>query len=595
MPDTSIPDTSPAPASRKVAARNIVVSEDTGYTRGYESTLKAATISNQLNDPFAHYGAYTVLAANPPLVTALEPLYGFDTLQRIYLESNILRQCVESMEVNADAYGHVLEYIGPEGSEDSDEAQAEKRSLNSLLDFPSPENSLVQSRRRARVDREVLGNCAFEISRDRKGRIVLFDHVPACTVRMTRRDPTPVDTAMLVPSKDGDGTLVKQVIRRYFRRFMQVTPHGDKIYFKEFGDPRSIDPRDGEVRSLPVEDQATEILYISNYTPGSVYGTPRWIGNLPAILGSRESEMVNLNFFRDNAIPAMAVLVSGGALTAESFNKVESYINAVRGARAMNRVMVLEAAADESAGSIDHSQPAPKIDMKPMISERQQEGLFQDYDQKNQGKVRSAFRLPPIYTGRAEDYTRASAFASMLTAESQVFGPERQDFDNMMNEKVLSTYRPRFWRFKSLGPSIAEPDAISKMVTTFGAQGALTPNAVIKIANRMLDLDIQKVTDAWGDYPFQTIQEYVRQGGTIKGMEEFISKLGSEITKDNDLEIQDNAPKPTMVAPPAAGGAKPKPAPVAAKKAIQREMNLILDDMRDMLADMRTFASEDQT
>jgi capsid portal protein len=187
--------------------------------------------------------------------------------------------------------------------------------------------------------------------------------------------------------------------------------------------------------------------------------------------------------------------------------------------------MVLEASADEQSGSIDHSQPAPKIEMKPMISERQQEGLFQEYDEKNMQKVRQSFRLPPIYVGRAEDYTRASAVASMITAEGQVFAPERGLFDEFMNRHVLASHGTRFWRFKSLGPALADPDAISKMIETFDSTGALTPNLVIKIARKMLDIDIETITDEWGDFPFPILMEYARQGADLPGITDHIADL----------------------------------------------------------------------
>jgi capsid portal protein len=111
---------------------------------------------------------------------------------------------------------------------------------------------------------------------------------------------------------DANGDTFTRLVPRYFRRYAQISPGTlERVYFKEFGDPRIIDPKTGEVApDLPFEEQATEIYMDAQYIPGHLYGVPKWIGILPAILGSREAEEVNLNFFRENAIPAMAVLVS---------------------------------------------------------------------------------------------------------------------------------------------------------------------------------------------------------------------------------------------------------------------------------------------
>lgn len=219
----------------------------------------------------------------------------------------------------------------------------------------------------------------------------------------------------------------------------------------------------------------------------------------------------------------------------------------------MHRIMVLEASADDT-GSVEHGAPAPRITMQPMISERQQDGLFREYDIHNITKVRSAFRLPPILVGKAEDYTRASALASIKTAEDQVFVPERSRMDDLINNHILSTYHPRFWRYKSLGPATTDAEDLSKILTALGTQGALTPNVVIKLANKMLGITIAPIMDDWGDFPFEVIQSYVDQGATIKGLDKFIKQLKKE----------------TAPTPPAANSNNPKaPFPIGQRQNAQ--------------------------
>jgi PBSX family phage portal protein len=544
----------------------------TGYTAPYVNLLQKAQGSKQLSDPFEGRYFESVQGAYAPI----SPIYPFHRLCQLPIENNILRQCIEAYVVNIESFGYFLEYIGPEGKQNSKEAVAEKQRLEAFLSAPSPENSLRQIREKARWDYEVLGNAFFEISRDLAGRVQMFDHIPANTMRLTRRDKEPTVVTIMVKNPAGEGYVEKEV-NRHFRRFVQIGPTGKRVYFKEYGDPRRIDPETGlENPNLDIEDEATEVIHLALYAPGSVYGLPRWIGQLPSIMGSRESEIVNLNFFRENAIPAMAVLVSGGALTDETFQRISDYINSVKGRDSMQRVMIIEAAADDSAGSVDHSQPAPKIDMKPMISERQQDGLFKDYDDHNQAKVRSAFRLPPIYVGRAEDYTRASALASMITAENQIFLPERMCVDDLINNKVIGTHQPRHWRFKSFGASLAEPDSMSKMITTFGTQGALTPNAVIKIANKMLDIQIEQVNDAWGDYPFQVITTLLQNGAVIKGLDGFIKSM------ENAGEGEQQ--------PPANSN---KPLAAAARKVVKSEIATLGAELKEMIGDaLQTFAAK---
>ena len=505
------------------------------YSGDYMHLLTKAQDSKQLIDPFATM--YSGAAKH----AILEPMFPFKELITIYLESSILRQCAEAYKVNIESYGNVWEYIGPAGQQQDEPAKKEKAILSSVLDRLSCINSLIETRELSRIDYEVLGWRCFEVARDQKGRVTLFDYVPASTVRMTKKDKTEVEVSVEYTDPD-TGKISTDKISRTFRRFVQVDPTSQrKTFFKEFGDPRAIDPETGdENTTLKVEDQATEIYVDAQYVPGHVYGLPRWIGQIPCILGSKEAEIVNLNFFRDNAIPALAVLVSGGSLTQESFDKIQEYILAVKGQKSMHRVMVIEAAADDGAGSIDHSQPAPKIDMKPMISERQQEGLFQEYDEKNAGKVRSAFRLPPIFIGRAEDYTRASAFASMQTAEDQIFGPERMRFDMLVNSKVLNTYKPVYWKYKSMGAPLSDPDSIAKILGSLGKEGALTPNIVIKVANQILDIDMQIIDQKWGDIPFEITTSLVRSGNVIEGFDEFVKEVADKTKPENQKPVKDS-------------------------------------------------------
>ncbi|MET4190696.1 MULTISPECIES: hypothetical protein [unclassified Bradyrhizobium] len=578
------PVTKAVPRTQR-GVRNIRLntSQAEGHTAAFSDILTKASSAPALHSnaaPDAMPYSTNAAGITGNTMYGVTPSYPFETLARLVQNSNTLRQCIEAYVVNIESYGHMFEYVGPEGQESTPDVQAEKVQLENFVSLCSPEWSLKEVRERYRWDKETMGQGFFEMSRDLAGRIVMMDHVPGTTMRRTLRDTIPTEVTLEVPNPADPSQMIKKTALRYFCRYVQyvyANQAWSRVYFKEFGDPRRINPKTGEEdNTIAFEDQATEILMLSLYTPGQVYGLPRWIGQLPSILGSRESEMVNLNFFRENAIPAMAVLISGGALTQESFQTIESYITALKGRTAMNRILVLEASGDDTAGSTDHSISAPKIDMKPMISERQQDGLFKDYDAANQQKIRSSFRLPPIYAGRAEDYTRASAFASMVTAEQQIFGPERQAFDDVMNNQILRTYRPRYWRFKSLGVPLADPDSLAVMLTTLDATGALTPNAVIKIANKILDIDIKPVTEEWGDFPFAAVMQYVVAGREVRGLTEFIVDIEAEAEKADMADerslnmasaLQDLQPDPVEPGSgkPAPAGKKPPRVPAKSK------------------------------
>jgi PBSX family phage portal protein len=502
-----------------------VVRGDQGTTGHLQDLIEPTTVRKGLfgfNDLTTFESDGTLVfdiafSGNEDALPIVNPIFPFKQLSQIYLSSTTLRECISAYVTNIESYGLRFDYIGPEGKKDSLPARREKERLEAFLDsLVSNGETLEQARVRSRIDKEVIGSRSFEIMQDEAGRVVHISRIPSNTLLMTRLEKESIEVMVWNARR---GVFMPQ--KRRFRRFVQRDVFGRMIYFKEWGDPRPIDPQTGKVNSsLSIEEEATSIYYDGYYTPGSPYGTPQWSGCIPAILGSREAEMVNLSFFRDNAIPAMAVMVSGGALTEESYSKIVNYFSAIRGQGSMNRIVVLEATTEASdMAAIDGSSPAPKVDIKPMLSDRQHEGLFSKYVKEASDKVRQSFRLPPIYIGSAEEYNRASAFASMQTAEQQVFVPERQQWDEFMLNVVLRDWDMRYWSVKSAQPSYNDPTEISQLLNVLGAQGALTPNICIDLANRYLNTSIESVVDEWGDMPWNATLVNLNRGAKVDGFE----------------------------------------------------------------------------
>lgn len=482
--------------------------------------------SLQLADPFeAMYGDLGEVTGSPQIV---EPIYDPGRLITLGMQNSTLNQCIDAYVVNIESYGYQLEYIGQPGKEQSREAQAQKNVALAFLDSPNGDTSLREVRERSRKDMEYTGNRYFEIGRNLAGQVVSIDHVSGPSMRMTRKDRTPTQYTVLVPSPDGKG-FIERTFSKHFRRFVQIGSNGQRVFFKEFNDPRSIDPTNGRVNDdLAVEDQATEIYHQALYFPGTSYGVPRWIGAMLMMLGAREAELVNLNYFRENAIPAMAVLISGGALTSESFDTVTNIINAARGQEAMQRILILEAASDESAGGMDEKATAPRIEMKPLGETRQNDGQFKEYRGDAKSAIRGSMRLPALYTGDTDEYTKATADAGQRVAENQVFGPERTMFDDFINGRVLPTLGVDQWQFKTMGPTIYDPESLSAMIDRFARHGALTPNILIKLANQVFDVQVPSVLDEWGDVPFVYTMAAVNAGHGVEGLEDILSRINDE-------------------------------------------------------------------
>lgn len=530
MPSRVRPDSAFSTESSRRMRRDLVtLTSPRKETNAQVLALREYISQQQLVDPFKdHYGE-----TGAEGFSLLEPAYSFYALMRLPDENSTLKQCIAAMVTNIDGHGSRLEYIGPEGEEESPASLAEKASFEELIGYPNDDYTLQTMRDRLRWDYETLGNAYLEIGRDAKGRITMLSHIPAHTVRVTNRDIESTEVDVALPRQGKQTTRIS----KRFRRYVQLVG-ARRVYFKEFGDPRKIDPRTGLVAPrLRMNQSATEIYHFSQYNPGSPYGMPRWFNQLPAVMGSRQAELTNLDFFKENAIPAMMLLVSGGLLTSESLDAIENHFQQARGRVSMNRVAVIEVGGDPANAPDNGAMPVPKVELKPLQGERQSDALFQEYEKACSDKIRSSFRLPPLYVGLAQDLTYATAKTSFEVAESQIFTPERQKFDDFMNNRIFSTLQPKYWQFRSLPPRLASREDVINALGVFERIGALTPNVTIQLANEFFDLQIRPVNEKWGDYPFSLITTMVQTnqltGSAFAGLADVIQSASSGRPEDS--------------------------------------------------------------
>ena len=258
-----------------------------------------------------------------------------------------------------------------------------------------------------RRDLEVLGNGYWEVIRDGKGDIVWLEHIEGHTMRLTQLDREYTDVVYMIRD-DESNELQEYPSRKRFRRYVQMRD-GRRVYFKEFGDPRLINSQSGQVENSEGDFvPATEIIHFKLYCPYSPYGVPRWIGNWLAVEGSRQAEEVNYEYFENNTVPPMALLVAG-TLDDKVVERIEDFINdEMKGRKSFNKILVIEASPFD-ATLPGTASPKVSAEFVPLSDAQQKDSLFDNYDKTNREKIRSSFRLPPIFVGLTSDYTRATA------------------------------------------------------------------------------------------------------------------------------------------------------------------------------------------
>lgn len=500
----------------------------------------------------------------------LEPPYRAEFLCRLFEHSNSLRQNVDAYKTNIDGFGHVFEPVialressGRELVSDAlylertenvvggtpgaialmtppTDAQIdakmldieykmrlEKARVESFFDHCVADGSFVDLRRKTRDDLEVTGNGFWEVIRNDSNQVCQFSHMPSRSVRVSKQKSEMIG----VPQKVRVGTLTfrDETFRRKFRRYMQIGGGKKVVYFKEYGDPSLVSDLSGKTypdeATMAVEEPAskpaTEVIHFKIHSVSDgAYGVPRWIGNMLSVMGSRSAEEVNYAYFENKSIPPMAILVSGGRLGNESVKRIQDFVELqIKGKKNFHKILVIEAETSAGAIGLADNASSMRVEIKQLTDAQLKDGLFLQYDAANMDKVGMGFRLPRLLRGDIRDFNRASAQAALEYAESQVFVPERNDFDFFVNRFILPALGILHWRFKSLGPRLSDSEDWGKMIALLTTAGILVPADARELASKkVLSTDLPVIKADWTKQPIALTIAGVQADNTLDGV-----------------------------------------------------------------------------
>lgn len=230
------------------------------------------------------------------------------------------------------------------------------------------------------------------------------------------------------------------------------------------------------------------------------YGEVRWIGQVLGVDGSRRAERLNNNYFINGRHTPLMIMIQGGTLTNESYDKLTKYMDDIKGEAGQHAFIVLETESTDSKTDFDETEK-PKIEVKDLASILQKDELFQSYMDNNRKKVQSSFLLPDLYTGYTTDFNRATAQTAQEVTEKQVFQPERKSLAWAINNRLLNAYGFKYVEAYFLEPNISNPDDITKLLTAATAAGGVTPNKAKEILYKYLGEDSDDYDEEWGNVP----------------------------------------------------------------------------------------------
>lgn len=373
--------------------------------------------------------------------------------------------------------------------------------------------SFSKLRRVTRYDIEAHGWGAWEMLVNGAGQLKRLNYIPGYTIRPLKDEGELVDAVEpdpITPLSEGREITVP----RRFRRYVQIV--GDKkVYFKSPGDPRIISRTTGKVYKTVLEMrrpddkggegpkamEANELIYFSLHDPRTPCPPPRWIGNLLAVLGVREADETNYFYLDSSAIPPGILFVSGGKIPRDMKDRLEQRLTQeFAGSENRHKILVVEAHPLKLKG--EERTMLPSMEFESLREAQQTDATFTKYDERSADRIGASFRLPPMLRGYTpKDLNRATAIAALDFAEAQVFAPEREDIDWVINKYILPRIGVKLHTFKSNSPPTRSPEEIAELIKVAAPHGGILPYEIRELLADSLNTTLATIDEQWGYWP----------------------------------------------------------------------------------------------
>jgi len=397
---------------------------DTDQGDGVYKSLTQPTIGSQQASPT------TTQLKSFKLTEIAVPPFDMDVWSSMPEYSTRLSQCIRLYARNTVGLGWkvvpTVSITKDDPAELRERYDIEREVLLDLLLRPNENGTFSDLMLMAMTDKLTIGNGYFEIVRNQKGEIVEMYPAKSRTIRAL---------------KNGTG-------------YVQLK--GNKlVYFKKFGDTKVMDSTTGEYRRVGIRKRATELIHMKEYTANDdFYGIPRYRSTAPAIMGNRAASERNLSFFQNDAVPRMALTISGGKLSQPSVDRIQEFFKAAKGVKNAHRMMIIQ--IDTEATQFT-SQAKPDVQLKPLTVGDTDDASFQKYRSDNDEEVREAFGIAKAFF-TPEDVNKAVAYATKEITNEQEFDPTQKQIEHMFYHTIITD----MFSTEIVVPKSAFPVVVSK-------------------------------------------------------------------------------------------------------------------------------------
>jgi len=355
-----------------------------------------------------------------------EPPYSLTALAELYEINTTHKACVDAKVTNCVGLGH--RFIPAADGEAADPATREV--LDHLFANCNQEMTFTDVMRAVWTDVETIGNGYLEITRNARGEIDGFYHVPGTTVRVR---------------VDRSG-------------FVQVR-EGRKRHFRSIGAEALPDPAGGQTQN--------EMLQFRKYTPQSTYyGVPDILPAVTAVAGDRAAAEYNVNFFEYNAVPRMAFIIQGTQMTKELMRRIRQFMETeIKGKG--HRTLLLEVPTAEA-----------DIRMEPLGATHSEDAGFLDYRKANRDEILMVHRVPPSKITIVENANLANSRDQDKTFREQVIRPEQRRIEFQLNRLISEQMGIGEWEFRFKEMDLTEELQQAEVARIYADIGAWTPDEI---------------------------------------------------------------------------------------------------------------------
>ena len=430
-----------AKKKKSVKAKPIAIITSTGEV--ITDLAIKQSLSRRKGDPFTDYYSTENLVIPP---------YNLDTLANL---------CELNVYHNIAIRVKVLDIVGQGwGLNPIKDNPSEEQRQKILAFFNNQSESLENILEKTWMDFEATGCGYMEVVREGyepDGEIVSIHHLPSKTIRVKHRKEA----------------------------YCQFKGGKSFVWFKPFGADYDIDCDTGnrvELKSLPPESRATEIIAFMNYSPLSQhYGIPDILPSIGALQGWISQRDFNLNFFETYGVPSYMVSISGDYDLGEPDDKGEyAIVKLIK----EHLKKLKENPHSPLIVAIPSSTPDGKVEIKfEPVSTDIKEGHFENFRKACRDEILSAHAVSPYRLGIAEigNLGGTTAKENNETYYANIVKPRQRLVCEQMNRLLRDGLGITDWELylETSEPKVVQEEI--KVAKFLFECGAMTPNQLIEV------------------------------------------------------------------------------------------------------------------